>query len=618
MASEHFDAVIVGSGFGGSVMAYRLAEAGYRVCVLERGKTYPPGSFARSPAAMSGNFWDPSAGLYGMYNVWSFRGLGSVVASGLGGGSLIYANVLIRKDEKWFVREEAATGHYEYWPVTRADLDPHYDQVEKKLDAQRYPYDHEPYARTPKTRAMKFAAERLALEWQLPNLAVTFASAGEPPLPGAPIKEQHPNLHGRTRNTCLLCGECSLGCNFGSKNTLDYNYLSAAKRQGAELRILCEAMSFAPQSAGGYAIRYRMLDPDRSSRDEPRPRESEITADALVLAAGTLGTNYLLLKNQTSFPGLSNRLGTRFCGNGDLLTVALRCQETDASGKKTARVLDPNYGPLITSAIRVGDAVDGEGASGRGYYIEDAGYPAFVGWLVEGTQVPGAFVRAVRFGIGWLRDRLHVRNPDIGAELSALLGPGSLSSSSLPLLGMGRDIPDGQMILSRGLLDVDWTTRASKDYFMQMRETMQAITREWGGQNRDNVVWYFNRVITVHALGGCLGTERGRRCRELIRGGVQSPRSLRRRRLRHARPGRSQPGPHDRCACKPFRRRDHRTAEGTGEHLTEEAYVARWHLHPRPAAFMPRVGDVSPERFHLFARFVNDISLTSSSTGWIG
>jgi cholesterol oxidase len=503
MASEHFDVVIVGSGFGGSVMAYRLAEAGYRVCVLERGKAYPPGSFPRSPAGMSCNFWDPSAGLYGIYNIWSFRGLGSVVASGLGGGSLIYANVLIRKDEKWFVREERTMGHYEYWPVTRADLDPHYDQVEKMLDAQRYPYDHQPYAETPKTRAMKFAAERLGLKWQLPNLAVTFANAGEPPVPGAPIKEEHPNLHGRARCTCLLCGECSVGCNFGSKNTLDYNYLTAAKRSGAELRTLCDVNSFAPQSTGGYRIRYRMLDVERSSRAEPRSRENEITADALVLAAGTLGTNYLLLKNRSSLPGLSKRLGTRFCGNGDLLTFAMRCQETGVSGKKIPLVLDPTHGPVITSAIRVGDAVDGEGDDGRGHYIEDAGYPAFAAWLVEATQLPGALRRGVRFGIGWLRDRLHVRNPDIGAEISALIGPGSLSSTMLPLLGMGRDLPDGTMTLTRELLDVNWTTRKSKDYFMRMRKTMQAITREWNGTNRDNLVWFFNRVITVHPLGGC-------------------------------------------------------------------------------------------------------------------
>ena len=119
--SEHFDAVVGGSGFGGSVMACRLAEAGLRVCVLERGKAYPPGSFPRAPHEMKANFWDPSAGLYGLFNLWSFPGAGALVSSALGGGSHIYANVLIRKDERWF--EDMGRP----WPVTRADLDPHYD-----------------------------------------------------------------------------------------------------------------------------------------------------------------------------------------------------------------------------------------------------------------------------------------------------------------------------------------------------------------------------------------------------------------------------------------------------------------------------------------------------------
>jgi cholesterol oxidase len=144
MNAEHFDTVVVGSGFGGSVMAYRLAEAGLRVCVLERGKAYPPNSFPRAPSRMRSNFWDPSEGLYGMFNVWSFRRSAAVVSSGLGGSFLIYANVLIRKDEKWFVREDLQGGGYEYWPVMRAVLDPHYEQVEKTLNAQKYPLHRPP------------------------------------------------------------------------------------------------------------------------------------------------------------------------------------------------------------------------------------------------------------------------------------------------------------------------------------------------------------------------------------------------------------------------------------------------------------------------------------------
>jgi cholesterol oxidase len=126
---ERFDAVVVGSGFGGSVATQRLAEAGLSVCLLERGKPYPPGSFARTPREMRTNFWDPTQGLFGLFDLWSFRGLDALVSSGLGGGSLIYANVLLRKDERWFVHEDLDRGGFELWPITRDDLEPHYDRV---------------------------------------------------------------------------------------------------------------------------------------------------------------------------------------------------------------------------------------------------------------------------------------------------------------------------------------------------------------------------------------------------------------------------------------------------------------------------------------------------------
>jgi cholesterol oxidase len=87
--NEFYDAVIIGSGFGGSVMAYRLAEAGLRVCLLERGKAYPPTTFPRNPYDLGKNFWDPSSGLYGLFDIWSFKRSGALVSSGLGGGSQI-------------------------------------------------------------------------------------------------------------------------------------------------------------------------------------------------------------------------------------------------------------------------------------------------------------------------------------------------------------------------------------------------------------------------------------------------------------------------------------------------------------------------------------------------
>src|SRR5207244_11102859 len=139
------------------------------------------------------------------------------------------------KDEKWFVKEDLTNGDYEYWPVTRADLDPHYEKVEKMLNVQQYPFGQSPYLQTPRTNALKTAASQLNLNWYLPNLAVTFGNQAEVPVPGVPIHEDHPNFHGsnNARSTCRLCSECNIGCNYGSKNTLDYNYLSEAKRLAA-------------------------------------------------------------------------------------------------------------------------------------------------------------------------------------------------------------------------------------------------------------------------------------------------------------------------------------------------------------------------------------------------
>jgi cholesterol oxidase len=500
MTVEHFDTVIVGSGFGGSVTAYRLAEAGQNVCVLERGRPFPPGSFPRTPHGMHTNFWDPSEGLFGMFDVWSFKHIGALISSGLGGGSLIYANVLLRKDEKWFVREDPRQSGQEYWPITRADLDPHYDRVERMMDAQVYPFEQQPYNATEKTRAMQYAASKLGLEWMLPPLAVTFANDGEPAIPGEPIREPHRNLHDRTRYTCRLCGECDIGCNYGSKNTLDYTYLSAAQRVGAEIRTLSEVMSFAPRPGGGFGINYRT-----HTLGEPTPKNlplRTVTADRLILAAGTLGSTYLLLKNRSAFPALSPTIGSRFCGNGDLLTFALR-GGTISEGKRRPWLLDGSRGPVITSAIRMADAADGH--TGRGFYIEDAGYPAFVSWLLETAGAMGTFRRVKRLAMRRIRAALgKVRETNYSAELSYLIGAAELSSTSIPLLGMGRDVADGTLRYDGKYLESDWSIRQSSAFFSRLRDTMKRIADTWEAGFQDNAGWHLGRrVITVHPLGGC-------------------------------------------------------------------------------------------------------------------
>ena len=213
-------------------------------------------------------------------------------------------------------------------------------------------------------------------------------------------------MHGLPRSTCRLCGECDIGCNDGAKNTLDHTYLSAAEHHGADLRTRCEVRGFAPLRGGGYEVRYVVHDP----ADEGRPTRTSakplhrITCDRLVLGAGTFGSTYLLLRNRAAFPGMSRTLGTRFSGNGDLLVLPAR-RVGPRPRRAAAGASRAAAGTVITSAIRVADALDGDGASGRGYYVEDAGYPVFADWLVESTQLPGQVRRLLRFAGNRLRGR---------------------------------------------------------------------------------------------------------------------------------------------------------------------------------------------------------------------
>ncbi len=507
-ASEHADVVVVGSGFGGSVSACRLAQAGLSVVLLERGHAHPPGSFPRTPAEMSRAFWEPGNGLHGMYDVWRFSGCDSVVSSGLGGGSLIYANVLLRKDEHWFVQDDPLPGGgYESWPVTRADLDPHYDEVERMLGATPYPLEAPGFA-APKTHAMRDAAAELGLSWQLPPLAISFSpKPGAPPGQGLPIAEpSYGNLHGRPRSTCRLCGECDIGCNDGAKNTLDHNYLSAAQHYGADLRPGHEVLAIRPRQAGGYEVDYIRHDPQGQGRPaDTAPTVEMITCDRLVLAAGTFGTTYLLMRNRPYLPRLSSALGSRFSSNGDVLTFLIRARD-----RSRVRPLEASRGPVITSAIRLSDEHDGPDEKGRGAYLEDGGYPAFVDWLVEAADMPGDTRRLARFALERLRAIL-ARRPDysLSAEISDLIGTDALSVGSLPLLGMGRDVPDGLLWLSGNRLDLSWSTTTSDAYFERVQATMRRVAAVLGARCVDNPMWLRKRIITVHPVGGApMGRDR--------------------------------------------------------------------------------------------------------------
>jgi cholesterol oxidase len=520
----NYDAVVIGSGFGGAVAAYQLvAEGKLRVLLLERGLPYPPGSFARTPRELSRSFWDPSAGLHGLFEMWSFSRVRALVSSGLGGGSLIYANVMLPKPPETFAA--GPSNDYVPWPIAADELKDWYAEAETFLAPTTLPaqYAERPRERGGVTKTQQFmaAARAQGLDPQLAPIAVTFraqdgqASATARPVPGEPFGAD--NLHGRPRHTCTLVGECDLGCNEGAKNSLDYTYLSRFVKSGraengesrARIFTCCEATSIEPAPDGGYRVNFvehraaravvqrrrelhdpgePLLDPDTDETSAEWTRT--VTASVVVVAAGTFGSTRLLLASRPRLPRLSAQLGRRFSTNGDLLTVARECRAPDG----TWRNLDPTYGPVITAYAQ-------HTAGGRRLWMQDAGGPGVSAWAWQAGELPRDLWSARALGPSLLRGRHGGR---ISRLLARALGSAASSSAMLPMLTMGEDIAGGRMRLEGDGLALDWDPRGrSRSYFDSAVSLAERFANHLGGRLGPPLAARWAPGLTAHPLGGC-------------------------------------------------------------------------------------------------------------------
>jgi len=511
---DRFDAVVIGSGFGGSVAAHRLAELGVEdVLVLERGMPYPPGSFARTPWEMRDGVWDPDSQRYGLLELLKFSHVTAVISSGLGGGSLVYANVMLRKPPETFGADQA--NDWREWPISYDELQEGYAAVESKLRPTKMPYGS--YA-VPKTEAFKTALAEMGLKPALAPIAVTFAAGdGEPAQPGMPLLDDAgevdtDNLHHRSRRTCTLCGDCDFGCNEGAKNTLDYNFLSefvAYPNGRKEIRTCCEALDIAgPIPEGGYEVRYRQQigarerveqraeaeqqESDLELLDRSRARERTVRAKVVILAAGTFGSTRLLLASRCRLPRLSSQLGRGFSSNGDLLKFARDCRRDGEW-----RDLAPSRGPVITAYAEAK-------SNGDQTWIEDGGYPRGMEMMWQVTEAPRDLWKMR--GVAWraLRRRL-VGN--VGGQYVDAIGNAHASASMLPLLAMGRDVPGGAIALDGDSLTLDWDPNGASDrYFSFVERCTRALANKLGGDPGDRGLGKHllpGRGTCAHPLGGC-------------------------------------------------------------------------------------------------------------------
>jgi cholesterol oxidase len=308
--AHDYDWLVIGSGFGGSVSALRLREKGYSVGVLECGRRFGDDDFPRSTWDVRRYFWAPRLGMRGIFRLSTFKDVAIVSGSGVGGGSLGYANTLYRARRKFY--EDPQWSGLNDWETALA---PHYDEAERMLGVVAYDEDD------PADDLLREFAREIGVEDTYAKTRVGVLLDGEP---GERIPDPFFGGLGPDRTACMRCGRCMIGCPHGAKNTLVKNYLWLAEHAGADVHPERMAVDVRPLGAADGSEGYEV------TTEHPgawlRRRRRTFTARGVVFAAGPLGTNKLLAacKLHGSLPRVSDRVGDLVRTNSEaILAVTL-------------------------------------------------------------------------------------------------------------------------------------------------------------------------------------------------------------------------------------------------------------------------------------------------------
>ncbi|WP_408899493.1 GMC oxidoreductase [Nocardioides sp. R1-1] len=462
----HYDVLVVGSGFGGSVTALRLAEKGYRVGVLEAGRRFADHELPTTSWKVRDYLFNPTLGCYGLLRMTLLKDVLVLTGAGVGGGSLVYANTLYEPPQAFF-----DDPHWAGITDWAEELAPHYDQARRMLGVTPYPRT------SPSDVVIRAVADDLGVGHTVgpTPVGVLFGER-----PGQRVADPFFGGVGPARTTCTDCGACMTGCRVGAKNTTVKNYLHLAETAGAVVHPMTTVTDVRPRPGGGYAVT------TRRTEGKVRRGRRTFTADQVVFAAASLGTQRLLhrLRDGGSLPRVSPRLGELTRTNSEaILGVRARGDAVDYS-----------RGVAITSSMHVDDHTHVEPVRyGRGSNL--------LGLLMAGlTDVPADGRSRALAGLRQMwrqrRDLPRLHDPRGWSEQTiVLLVMQSLDNSLTTYL---RRRPWGRTMTTR-----QGTGAANPVWIPQGHEVARRVAAEVDGIPGGTWADLVNVPATGHLIGGC-------------------------------------------------------------------------------------------------------------------
>ncbi|MFI5957861.1 FAD-dependent oxidoreductase [Cryptosporangium sp. NPDC051539] len=459
---DHFDVVVIGSGFGGSVSALRLTEKGYRVAVLEAGRRFADEELPRSSWDVRRYLWAPWLGCYGIQRITLLRDVLILAGAGVGGGSLVYANTLYEPPQAFY--DDPQWRHIADW---KAELAPHFDQAARMLGVRSYPRT------TPADRVMRTVAASMGVEDTFrPTPVGVFLGT-----PGVAVPDPYFGGAGPGRVGCTHCGECMTGCRHNAKNTLVKNYLYLAEANGAVVFERTTAVAIRPVD-DGYSV-------DTVATGRGRRRRT-FTASQVVLAAGALGTQRLLhsCRDEGHLPDLSPRLGVLARTNSEALLGANRLRVEEGENFADGVAITSSFHPDAQTHIE--PVRYGRGSNFMGMLttvLPPPGKPRWVGWL-------GAMAR----NAGKARHILWLRR---WSERTIILLVMQSADNSLTTYTRRTLFGRRRMTTRQG------HGAPNPTYLPLGHEATRRTAERIGGMAGGTLVEAFDVPMTAHFIGGC-------------------------------------------------------------------------------------------------------------------